>query len=227
MRGTIGRTGKTERTERAERAERAERRSGVDSADDFRTMVHRRMRLPKYLSALSVLSASSPSSPSLRLPREAPAAPGVRGRNRIRVHRDASRVRPQNSREPTPTAGWETGSIACSASGPIRSSFRAGPIVTARGDTLPLRNFIARFNPAAEKRLLLLAHWDSRPIADSPRSRDSTQAGPRGERRRLGSRRVARRGGCAEAHARRQRAWTSCSWMARTTGTSPRIRQTC
>ncbi|HWN19469.1 MAG TPA: M28 family peptidase [Gemmatimonadales bacterium] len=46
---------------------------------------------------------------------------------------------------------------------------------TARGDTLPLRNFIARFNPSAEKRLLLLAHWDSRPTADSPRSRDSTQ----------------------------------------------------
>jgi hypothetical protein len=49
------------------------------------------------------------------------------------------------------------------------------PHVTARGDTLPLRNFIARFNPSAEKRLLLLAHWDSRPVADSPRSRDSTQ----------------------------------------------------
>ncbi len=48
--------------------------------------------------------------------------------------------------------------------------------VTAQRDTLPLRNFIARFNPAAEKRLLLLAHWDSRPISDSPRSRDSTKA---------------------------------------------------
>ncbi len=48
--------------------------------------------------------------------------------------------------------------------------------VTAAGDTLPLRNFIARFNPAAEKRLLLLAHWDSRPVSDSPRSRDSTKA---------------------------------------------------
>jgi len=47
--------------------------------------------------------------------------------------------------------------------------------VTARRDTLPLRNFIARFNPSAEKRLLLLAHWDSRPKADSPRSRDSTK----------------------------------------------------
>ncbi|MGH7509464.1 MAG: M28 family peptidase [Gemmatimonadales bacterium] len=50
--------------------------------------------------------------------------------------------------------------------------------VTVRGDTLPLRNFIARFNPAAEKRLLLLAHWDSRPVSDSPRSRDSTQPVP-------------------------------------------------
>jgi Zn-dependent M28 family amino/carboxypeptidase len=48
--------------------------------------------------------------------------------------------------------------------------------VTAQRDTLPLRNFIARFNPAAEKRLLLLAHWDSRPVSDSPRSRDSTKA---------------------------------------------------
>ena len=48
--------------------------------------------------------------------------------------------------------------------------------VTARGDTLPLRNFIARFNPAAENRLLLLAHWDSRPFSDSPRSQDSTKA---------------------------------------------------
>ncbi len=48
--------------------------------------------------------------------------------------------------------------------------------VTAQGDTLPLRNFIARFNPSAANRLLLLAHWDSRPVSDSPRSRDSTKA---------------------------------------------------
>lgn len=50
--------------------------------------------------------------------------------------------------------------------------------VTARGDTLPLRNFIARFNPSAEKRLLLLAHWDSRPVADSPRSQNRTKPVP-------------------------------------------------
>jgi Zn-dependent M28 family amino/carboxypeptidase len=47
--------------------------------------------------------------------------------------------------------------------------------VTAKGDTLPLTNFIARFKPDAEKRILLLAHWDSRPVADSPQSQDSTK----------------------------------------------------
>ena len=48
--------------------------------------------------------------------------------------------------------------------------------VTAGKDTLPLRNFIARFNPQAAERILLLAHWDSRPVADSPRSPDSSKA---------------------------------------------------
>lgn len=48
--------------------------------------------------------------------------------------------------------------------------------VTSRGDSLPLRNFVARFNPEAPKRLLFLAHWDSRPVSDSPVSRDSSHA---------------------------------------------------
>ena len=50
--------------------------------------------------------------------------------------------------------------------------------VTASGDSLPLTNYIARFKPAAEKRLLFLAHWDSRPRADSPQSTDSTKPVP-------------------------------------------------
>lgn len=50
--------------------------------------------------------------------------------------------------------------------------------VTAAGDSLPLSNFIARFKPAAPKRLLFLAHWDSRPTADSPSSTDSTKPVP-------------------------------------------------
>ena len=37
---------------------------------------------------------------------------------------------------------------------------------TARGQTLRLRNFFARFRPDAAERVLLLAHWDTRPFAD-------------------------------------------------------------
>jgi Zn-dependent M28 family amino/carboxypeptidase len=50
--------------------------------------------------------------------------------------------------------------------------------VTAKGDSLPLTNFIARFKPAAAKRILFLAHWDSRPTADSQISTDSTKPVP-------------------------------------------------
>jgi glutaminyl-peptide cyclotransferase len=47
--------------------------------------------------------------------------------------------------------------------------------VTAKGDSLELQNVIARFNPAAEKRILFLAHWDTRPVTDGKQSPDSTQ----------------------------------------------------
>ena len=46
--------------------------------------------------------------------------------------------------------------------------------VTAAGDTLQLRNYLVRFNPGAAERVLFLAHWDTRPHADGPASRDST-----------------------------------------------------
>ncbi len=38
--------------------------------------------------------------------------------------------------------------------------------VTAAGETLQLRNFIGRFRPALEERVLYMAHWDTRPMAD-------------------------------------------------------------
>lgn len=38
--------------------------------------------------------------------------------------------------------------------------------VTQSGQTLPLRNFFARFQPGATDRVLFLAHWDTRPHAD-------------------------------------------------------------
>jgi len=38
--------------------------------------------------------------------------------------------------------------------------------VTAKGDTLPLRNIFARFRPQASIRILYVTHWDSRPVSD-------------------------------------------------------------
>jgi glutaminyl-peptide cyclotransferase len=37
---------------------------------------------------------------------------------------------------------------------------------TIKGVKLPMRNILARFNPAATQRVLYLTHWDTRPTAD-------------------------------------------------------------
>ncbi|MCB0587995.1 MAG: M28 family peptidase [Phaeodactylibacter sp.] len=42
------------------------------------------------------------------------------------------------------------------------------------GETLKATNIIAQFNPDATRRILLAAHWDSRPFADSPLSEERT-----------------------------------------------------
>lgn len=49
---------------------------------------------------------------------------------------------------------------------------------TAAGAQIPMRNFLARFNLAATERILFFAHWDTRPRADAPDSRDTTAAVP-------------------------------------------------
>jgi glutaminyl-peptide cyclotransferase len=38
---------------------------------------------------------------------------------------------------------------------------------TIDGKSLPMRNVLARFKPDATRRLLFLAHWDSRPVSDA------------------------------------------------------------
>ncbi|MBK5189399.1 MAG: M28 family peptidase, partial [Gemmatimonadaceae bacterium] len=38
--------------------------------------------------------------------------------------------------------------------------------VTAKGDTLHLRNILARIHPAAAQRVLYVTHWDTRPVSD-------------------------------------------------------------
>lgn len=39
--------------------------------------------------------------------------------------------------------------------------------VTAQGDSLPMRNVLARFRPDAEARVLYVTHWDTRPRSDA------------------------------------------------------------
>jgi Peptidase family M28 len=46
---------------------------------------------------------------------------------------------------------------------------------TTGGATIELTNLFARINPASTKRILLLAHWDTRPNADNDRDPDKTK----------------------------------------------------
>jgi hypothetical protein len=50
--------------------------------------------------------------------------------------------------------------------------------VDVRGDSLPLTNFVARFNPGATERILFLAHWDTRPRSDGTRALPADSAKP-------------------------------------------------
>jgi Zn-dependent M28 family amino/carboxypeptidase len=43
--------------------------------------------------------------------------------------------------------------------------------VTKDGDSLPMKNVFARFNPGAAQRILYLAHWDTRPVSDAASDR--------------------------------------------------------
>jgi hypothetical protein len=42
--------------------------------------------------------------------------------------------------------------------------------VTQASDSLPMRNILARFRPGVEQRVLYVAHWDTRPVADADRN---------------------------------------------------------
>jgi hypothetical protein len=61
------------------------------------------------------------------------------------------------------TGDWLLTELRTRADTVIVQEFRH---VTRRGDTLRLRNFFARFRPQATERVLYLAHWDTRPVAD-------------------------------------------------------------
>jgi hypothetical protein len=60
-------------------------------------------------------------------------------------------------------AGWLLGEFARYADSAFADRWVH---VTTAGDSLPLANIHAVFNPSATRRALLCAHWDTRPIAD-------------------------------------------------------------
>ena len=68
------------------------------------------------------------------------------------------------------TPGWQKGGDWIVA----QMRARADTVIEQRwthklsnGDSIPLRNILARFRPAATDRVLYLTHWDTRPVADN------------------------------------------------------------
>ena len=71
---------------------------------------------------------------------------------------------------------WMLEWLGSRADSVVADSFRH---VSSRGDTLDLVNVLARFKPGADRRLLLLTHWDTRPQADrSPDPEDLSRPVP-------------------------------------------------
>jgi glutaminyl-peptide cyclotransferase len=68
-----------------------------------------------------------------------------------------------NSIGATRTGDWIVAQMKSRADTVIEQRFDH---VTVKGDTLHLRNILARIHPAAAQRVLYLTHWDTRPISD-------------------------------------------------------------
>ncbi|MBL7814926.1 MAG: M28 family peptidase [Saprospiraceae bacterium] len=64
--------------------------------------------------------------------------------------------------------GWIVNQLKKYGADVIEQPFKAK---TFDGKTLDATNIIARFNPSATKRIMLSAHWDSRPFADQDSSK--------------------------------------------------------
>jgi Zn-dependent M28 family amino/carboxypeptidase len=61
------------------------------------------------------------------------------------------------------TGDWIVAQMKSRADSVIEQKFDH---VTEKGDTLHLRNILARIHPAAAQRVLYVTHWDTRPISD-------------------------------------------------------------
>lgn len=61
------------------------------------------------------------------------------------------------------TGDWIVARLKAAADTVIEQRFTH---VTAKKDTLPLRNILARFRPSDATRVLFVTHWDTRPVSD-------------------------------------------------------------
>ncbi len=52
---------------------------------------------------------------------------------------------------------------------------QSGSVKIYNGNQVPMRNIIATFNPKATKRILLFAHWDTRPYADQDKQNNKAR----------------------------------------------------
>ncbi len=82
---------------------------------------------------------------------------------RVRHQVDAG-PRVPNTPAHVATGDWIAAQLRASADSVEVQAFTH---VAQSGDSLHLRNFIARFRPAAPERVLFVTHWDSRPHADN------------------------------------------------------------
>ena len=62
------------------------------------------------------------------------------------------------------TGDWITAQMKLRADSVVEQRWKH---VTARGDTIEMRNILARFRPTATERVLYVAHWDTRPFSDA------------------------------------------------------------
>ena len=73
------------------------------------------------------------------------------------------------------TGDWIVARMRATADSVVEQRF---PHVTAHGDTLPLRNILARFRPRDPQRVLYVTHWDTRPLSDGPGERADLRTAP-------------------------------------------------
>lgn len=92
----------------------------------------------------------------------APAFDGAKAMARVKAQMDLG-ARVPNTPAHVKGGDWIVAELKALADTVIEQPFTH---VTVKGDTLRLRNILARFKPGAAQRVLYLTHWDSRPTAE-------------------------------------------------------------